>query len=173
MRTFKQIVFALFLGLILSSCVLSFGVETGDVYIAYFWYTSDSITIQSDNNPYLPSPFLNNQYYKAGPGTYEGRYKVGNDYFDYKYKLWVDFSEDTLAELDDAYFQLWLSPSGPIFYDRTFDGSPKDIKASSGETAYKGVGAALAPDADAPPSGSMEVSRNGYHIQLEYWKSEE
>lgn len=173
MRVFKQFALVLILGLVLSSCVLSFDVETGKVYVAYYWNTLNPITIVSDNNTYLPSPFVNNQYYLAGPGTYEGRYQVGSTFYNYKYKLWVDFSEDLFADLDDAYFQLWLSPSGPIFYDTTFDGNPKGLNPSAGETAYKGVGAALVPDADAPPSGSMEVSRNGYHIQLEYWKSEE
>jgi hypothetical protein len=172
-RSIKYIAFALLVAVVLSSCVISFDVETGDVYVAYYWDTANPITIISDNNTYLPSPFLNNQYYIAGPGTYQGRYKVGSDYYNYKYKLWVDFSDSALADLTDAYFQLWLSPSGPIFYDTTFDGNLKSIQKNDDSVATR-AGESLVPvDTAIPPSGVTEVSRNGYHIQLEYWKSEE
>lgn len=158
MRVLKQIAFTLFLGLILSSCAIF----SSDVYMAYYW-DDDLYTLQvlEDDNPDAPDVLGNNNYFLSRPGTYSGSYTLSGSSWDFKYKLWVDYPISLLDDVQDGYFQLWLRTDGPLFLDRTFDVEEKSIDPILDTTS------------EAPSKGVIYASHNGYHIQLEYWKSEE
>jgi hypothetical protein len=164
----------LFLGIVLALVSLSscyFVVDTGDVYLAYYYDPANPIISISDNNIFMPLNFVNNDYYKVQPGTYTGQYTTHlNVTWQYKYKLWVDFSDfGDSDDLVDAIFQLWLKDDGPLFLDRTFD-APKSIEG--GQSIIK---SAAVPDFDGmldQPDGVIEQTKNGYTMRLEYWKIE-
>jgi len=149
--------------LFLSGCIPFPGIEAGDVYIAYYFDAeTDPVAIEWDTNEYLPDTFVVNNYYLAGPGTYSGRYRVHYGVFNYTYRLWTDFSLAFVGNPDDTYFMLWLSPEGPVFYDMNYGAEPlRSADRLSSRTALP-----------MDTSGVVEVSKNGYHIRLEYWRSE-
>ncbi|PKL06488.1 MAG: hypothetical protein CVV53_04010 [Spirochaetae bacterium HGW-Spirochaetae-9] len=172
---------AVLVAVMFSSCV--FAVK-GDVYMGYGW--DASLAGFYDSNPSIPS-FMDikaDQYYYSRTGKYYGYYTWQDYYFPgieasyyFEYELKADYAtvDDPYGPYD-AYFYLYLSSSGPVYYSpsysRSLDGgqSGGKVVAASGTSAIST--SKIDRDNLGEPDGVLEKSQGGYTMHLEYWKIE-
>ena len=158
---------------LLSSCVLA---VKGDVYIGYGWDTN--IWDFYDTNPsILYNNIVEDSYYKSNTGTYYASYRTQyNASYYFEYDLVADYaSANNFYGPYDAYFYIYLSNSGPYFYDPYYTRS-LSVGNSSGKVLDKSATATSASpamkDTLGKPTGVIEKTANGYTMHLEYWKIE-
>jgi len=164
--------------MVFSSCVLA---VKGDVYIAYRW---DSYLIGFyDENPSIPSIIVENQYYYSRTGDYDGWYSWGYSpniilaSYLFSYSLDADYTyvDDPYGPYD-AYFNIYLSAYGPVYYSPSYSRSLESGQSGGKVIAASSGSAAPISEVDknslGEPDGVIEKSQGGYTMHLEYWKIE-
>lgn len=169
---------AVLVAILFSSCVL--GIK-GDVYIGYGWDTY--LAGFYDENPSVPSfvDIVEDQYYYSRTGDYDGWYtwenSLGNiraSYF-FRYTLKADYTyaDDPYGPYD-AYFYLYLSSSGPVYYSPSYSRSLESEQSGGKVIAASSGSATPISEVDkkslGEPDGVIEKSQGGYTMHLEYWK---
>jgi len=153
-----------------SSCYIDPYIE-GNVYLAYYWDNDYPIRNYSDNNRWMPYIIANNTYYEVEPGEYSGYYTSYLGFtWGYEYTLTANYERLSSPYYPEpTYFQLWLSESGPFFYDNT---SSRDLKKNSVGISTITKTPMTSLNLSNGSRTVIEKKVNGYTIHLEYWKVE-